>query len=295
MSATDCPVRPSRFGADDCLGAINLITPQKMVEAAKLVKRGKTYSMALVATPQTPGYSLRRYEIHVVSPVTGTGAPIASNQITGYDEYISVWGGLGTHLDGLGHVGINHYYYNGRHADEIYDFAGLKQYGTHALPPIVTRGVMLDIAAWKGVDMMQGGEVITVDDLRATARAQNVELLSGDVVVLRTGWIKMIDIDGPAFLASSPGIGLEAAQYLADCGVVIIGADQATTEVHPAEDPATFAPVHQLNLAQNGVYHLQLLTLEDLHENRVHEFMFCLGLPRLHGASQMIANPFAVA
>lgn len=294
MTGNKNPVRPSRFGPDDTLGAINLITPEKMVEAARLVKTGKTYSMALVATPNTPGYNLRRYEIHVVAPVNSTGVPLAKNKVTGYDEYISVWGGLGTHLDGLGHVGVDHHYYNGRHANEIYDFAGLKLYGTHALPPIVTRGVMLDIAAWKGVDMMKGGEVITVDDIKATAKAQNTEIRSGDVVVLRTGWVKMLDIDGQAYLSASPGIGLAAAQYLADCGVVIIGADQATTEVHPAEDPETFAPVHQLNLAHNGVYHLQLLTLEDLHKNNVHEFMFCLGLPRLYGATQMVANPFAV-
>lgn len=294
MTGNINPVHPSRFGSDDTLGAINLITPEKMVQAAKLVKTGKTFSMALVATPQTPGYNLRRYEIHVVSPINGTGAPIGKNKITGYDEVISVWGGLGTHLDGLGHAGVNHHYYNGLHADEIYTFAGLKKLGTHALPPIVTRGVMLDIAAWKSVDMMKGGEVITVDDIKATARAQNIEIQSGDVVVLRTGWVKMLDRDGQAYLNSSPGIGMAAAQYLADCGVVIIGADQATTEVHPAEDPATFAPVHQLNLAHNGVYHLQLLTLEELHHNRIYEFMFCLGLPRLYGATQMVANPFAV-
>lgn len=294
MTGSQCPVRPSHFGPNDTLGAINLITPEKMVQASKLVRSGKTYSMALIATPKTPGYTLRRYEIHIVAPINGTGMPVGANRVTGYDEYLSVWGGLGTHLDGLGHVGIDHYYYNGTHANDFYDFAGLKKFGTHALPPIVTRGLMLDIAAWKGVDMMQGGEVITVDDIRATASAQNVEIQSGDVVVLRTGWIKMIEIDGQKFLGSSPGVGLEAAQYLADCGVVIIGADQATTEVHPAEDPATFAPGHQLNLAQNGVYHLQLLTLEELHQNRVHEFMFCLGLPRLYGATQMVANPFAV-
>ncbi|MCF6275852.1 MAG: cyclase family protein, partial [Robiginitomaculum sp.] len=168
------------------------------------------------------------------------------------------------------------------------------KFGTETLPPICTRGLFLDIAALRGVDVMEPGDVITSTDIKAAMERQAVEIRSGDVVMLRTGWITTVDTAPEKFIGPVPGLGKEGAQYLADAEVVIIGVDQYSTEVMPAEDADDFIPVHQLDLAINGVYHLQNVTLEELARDKVNEFMFVLGLPKFVGATQMTANPIAI-
>jgi len=284
----------SRFGEGDELGALNYLSAENVVAAARLIKKGRCYSLAVVTDQSTPAYGNRKYDIHVMEPALYAGATWGKSKSNAIDEFIIAWPGTGTHLDGLGHVGIDHTFYDGQTGHDVYDFSGLKRFGTHTLPPIVGRGVMLDVAALKGVDMLAGGTVITPEDLQRAAERQAVTLRRGDVALIRTGWIRLMKSDPKRYLESSPGIGKAAAHYLADVGVVVIGADQGSTEVFPSEDPDEFAPVHQINLAINGVYNLQNAYLESLSEDKVYEFFFALGLPRFFGASQMTANPIAI-
>ncbi len=285
---------PSRFGAEDEMGALNFLAPEKVLQAARLVKEGRSYSLAVPTGPDTPAYPPRSFQMHIVSPAQYGGTTWGANQAGGIDEFMITWAGIGTHLDGLGHIAINNRFYNGNSADEVYEHTGVKKFGTHTLPPIVTRGVLLDIAALRGVEVMQPGEVITPDDMEAAMKSQGVALERGDALMLRTGWIRLMESDPEKFMGSIPGIGKAAAAYLADAEVSLIGLDQYATEVMPAEDEDEFIPVHQLNLAMNGIYQLQNLQLEELAKDGVWEFLFVLGLPRFVGATQMTANPVAI-
>jgi kynurenine formamidase len=284
--------KPGRFGAADEIGAVNLLTAEHVVRAAALVKRGKVYSLSVPVTPKSLGYAQRKYEVHIHAPL---GLPVmASNRVCGLDEFVMIWPGLGTHVDGLGHVGIDGRYYNGLGLPDFAAAEGLKKLGTEKIPPVAARGVMLDITAVRGVEMLEGGEAITVADIEQALAREKLSLATGDVVLLRTGWIRVRDEDPQRYLASSPGLGKEAARFLARHGVVVVGCDQGSTDVHPAEDPTEFAPVHQINLTENGIYQLQHITLEALARDGVHEFMFVLGIPRLAGTSQMMVDPLAI-
>jgi len=285
---------PSRFGPDDEIGALNFLDAKGVIRAARLVDQGKVYSLAVPTGPDTPAYPPRSFQMHIVSPGQYGGATWGTNQAGGIDEFMVTWAGIGTHLDGLGHVAIDNVFYNGSAADEVYQHTGVRKFGTHTIPPIVTRGVLLDIADMKGVEIMAPGEVITPDDIEAALKKQGLRLQQGDAVMLRTGWIRLIDRDPEKFMGSVPGIGKAAAAYFADAEITLIGVDQYSTEVMPAEEDGEFIPVHQINLTINGIYQLQNVTLEELARDKVHEFMFVLGLPRFVGATQMTANPVAI-
>lgn len=160
--------------------------------------------------------------------------------------------------------------------------------------PGVTRGVMLDIAAYKGVDRLQGGEVITVANIEGAAKQQGANIQQGDVVLLHTGWLGLVNQDRERFIREEPGPGIEAAEYLAAKGVVAVGDDTSRLEADPHEKSGLFFPVHQILLAKNGIYILENINTSVLVEAGVHEFLFVLGHPRFTGATQTIINPVAI-
>src|SRR5690606_14420447 len=110
---------PSRYGADDTLGAVNNLSADKVLQAARLVKTGKTYALGVPTGPDSPAYPPRKYSITVLQLDDGTGQPIGSNRAVGNDDLLFTWMGIGSQLDGLGHMGIEHRYYNGLHASEF--------------------------------------------------------------------------------------------------------------------------------------------------------------------------------
>lgn len=285
---------PSRYGADDTLGAINLLSPEKVVDAARLVTTGKTYALGVLTGPEAPAYAPRRFSMTILQPGDGTGATAGSNKTTGNDDMMVTWLGIGSQIDGLGHVGIDHRYYNGLHASEFVTPEGLSKLGTHELPPIVTRGVLLNIAKLMNQEMLPEGTAINGDEIRAAAQAQGVTIGQGDVVLLHTGWLNMADQDPQRFIAVQPGLGVDGARYLAGLGVVAVGADSAALEVVPHEDPTQAFPVHQELLTKNGVYILESMNTRELAADGVSEFLFVLGQPRFVGAVQTVINPVAI-
>lgn len=285
---------PSRYGADDTLGAINLLSPEKVVRAARLVKTGKTYSLAVVTGAGSPAYHPRQYAMTVLQLSDGTGATLGSNRAVGNDDLLYTWMGIGSQIDGLGHMGIDHVYYNGNRAEDFVVTTGLTKLATHELPPIVTRGVVLDIARVLNTDMLAEGTPINRREIEAAATSQGVAIESGDVVLLHTGWLNLLDVDNERFMAGQPGLGLEGARYLAKLGVVAVGADNWALEVIPAEDPEQAFPVHPELLAKNGVYILENMDTRELVADGVSEFLFVLGQPKFEGAVQAIINPVAI-
>ena len=136
---------PSKYGADDTLGAINNLSPEKVLAAVKLVKTGKSYPLGVETGPDSPAYPPRSYAMTILQLDDGTGTPLGSNKATGNDDLMNLWMGIGSQIDGLGHMGINHTYYNGNHASEFVTPKGLTKLSIDRLPPIVSRGVLLDM------------------------------------------------------------------------------------------------------------------------------------------------------
>ncbi len=285
---------PSQYGADDTLGALNILTVEHALIAARLIKTGKSYALGVETGSDTPAFGTRSFRMVTLQGGDGTGGSLGSNKATFHDDIVTTWLGIGTQIDGLAHLGIDHRYYNGVHGSELLLADGVKKYGTHALAPFVTRGVLLDIAALEGVEMLSRGMAINRSEIEAAAERQQINIERGDVVILNTGWQALSVTDPKAFMSGSPGLGLGGAKYLAGKGVVAIGADTWGLEVVPAEDTTQTFPVHQELLAKNGVYILENIRTDQLVADQAYKFMFVLGQPRFVGAVQMVINPVAI-
>ncbi|MSR13056.1 MAG: cyclase family protein [Gammaproteobacteria bacterium] len=285
---------PSKFGADDTLGAANSLSPEGVLAAVKLVKTGKVYRLGVETGSTSPAYPPRNYKITILQLDDGTGTPSGSNLLTGNDDLLQTWVGIGSQIDGLGHIGINHVYYNGVPAKDFVKVPGLTKFSISDIPPIVTRGVLLDFVGLKGKGMLPAGTALNSADIKAAASAQGVTINKGDVVILHTGWLAMATQDPAAFIKGEPGLGVEGAQYLAGIGVVAVGADTFAVEVMPHETVGQAFPVHQELIPKNGIYILENMDTRELIKDHAYEFLFVLGQPRLVGAVQAIINPVAI-
>lgn len=285
----------SRWGAGDEIGSANLITPASVLAASRLVTEGRTYPLGIVIDSNTPAYPPRSMSLQVVQPGQQFGAQALPNS-TYNDDIFNGWLGIGSQLDGLGHIGgPDGMFYNCHRGSDFAHVTGLTALGTHQVPPIVARGIVLDIAAHRGVSHLQAGEVIGVDEIRAVEQRQGTPVREGDVVLVHTGWTdaKLI-ADPAAWGAGEPGIGEDVAHYLAAKNVVAVGADTWGVEPAPFPDPARPFQGHVILLKDHGIYLLETMNTGPLVRDGVHEFLFVLGQARVRGAVQMIINPVAI-
>ncbi|MDZ4739049.1 MAG: cyclase family protein [Alphaproteobacteria bacterium] len=285
---------PSKYGAADTIGAANNLSPAASLAAAKLVKLGKVYSLGVVTGRDTPAYPPRTYQIVITQSNDGTGQLLGSNQATANDDILMSYVGIGSQLDGLGHVGVNHLYYNGKHAKDFVAPDGLKKYGTESVPPIATRGVLLDMAKLLKAKQLPAGRVFNRAEIEAAEKAAGVTIGKGDVVLFHTGWQSLATTNKTKFMGGEPGLGKEGAALLAARGVVAVGADTWAVEAIPFEIKTEAFPVHQILLARNGVYILENMNTAALAADGATEFLFVLGQPKFQGAVQATINPVAI-
>jgi kynurenine formamidase len=288
------PVRPSRFGPNDTIGNMNLITPQKVQEASRLVTRGRTYPLGIVVDRATPAYPPRSVSVTVLMPGQEGGRTLGSNRVSYMDDMINGWLGVGTQLDSFAHLGIDYTFYNGNRAQDILQTTGVTKLGVDGVPPMVTRGVLVDLAKFRNKPRLDGGELVTADELRRAMQQQNVRVTPGDVVVLHTGWLSMLAQDPKRFGDEEPGIDAAGAEFLAGMQPCAVGADTWGVECVPFKDPDVMWQGHQVLLAQNGIHIVETLDTAQLVRDGVTEFMFVLGQPRYRGAVQAIINPVAI-
>src|SRR5262245_57171725 len=282
---------PSRWGAADQRGAANRITPAKVLEAKSLITKGNLYQLGRPYENGMPMVGVRHFSIRIPQAI----GPLGSNKTIYHDDLVSgELGQIGTQFDALGHLGIGDLFYNGNDRKDFAKTDGLAKLGVEQAGAIVTRGVLVDVAAFKGVARLDGGYEITPADIQGALKKQGTEIHSGDVVVLHTGWGTLWMVDNAKFGASAPGIGLQAGQYLVDREVVMIGADTWSMEVVPNPNPDLQFPVHQLLLARNGIYIFENLLTEELARDRVYEFAFFFAPLKLKGATGSPGNPIAV-
>ena len=282
----------SKWGPEDEIGSANYITPERVKLAASLVKTGKTYALGMVTGPDTPAYPPRHYKVYVWNTVLG-----GPNELTTTDDLAVTWLGVGSQIDGFGHVGIDHVHYNGWKTQDFLSLTGIKKFGVENIPPIVARGVLLDMTKYYAVDIVPNGTAFNSKEIDEAAKRQGIEIREGDVVLFHTGWLKQFAQMGegePKIGFPEPGIGVEGARYLAGKGVVAVGADTWALEAIPFEKEAERFPVHQELLAKNGTYILENMDTAALAADAAYEFMFVLGTPRMAGAVQTIVNPVAI-
>lgn len=294
VSADECV--PSPWGADDEIGAANRVSPERTVAAAKLIKKGMSHPLGIVIEPGMPAYPPRYTELQVVQPNQqfnadlGVGWDASSN-----DDVLQMWLGTGPQLDGLGHMGEAGEFYNCNEGKDFSIITGLTKLDISGIPPMVGRGVMIDIAKQMGVDSLPAGQPITSDDIKAAMKAQNISIGEGDIVLLHTGYTDATLKQNPALWAGSiPGITNEASVFLASLKPMAVGADTWGLGAVPPRAGDKIFYDHVVLLKQHGIYILETMNTGRLADEGVHEFMFVLGQARLKGAVQMIINPVAM-
>ena len=285
---------PSKYGADDTNGAMNNLSAEGTLKAAKLVKTGKVYALGVVTGPDSPAYPGRKFSMAVMPLDDGGGTPMGTNQVTGHDDILMTFIGIGTQLDGFGHIGINRVHYNGVHARDFYRPDGVIKFGTENILPTATRGVLLDMTKHYKQSPVKPGTAFNRAEIDAAAKAAGITITKGDVVLFHTGWLATAKDDPKKFIAVQPGLGKEGAEYLASRGVVMVGADTAAVEAIPFEDPAKPFIVHQTLLTKHGVHLLETVNTAELAADGATEFLFVLGQPRFKGTVQAVINPVAI-
>lgn len=284
----------SFYGKSDEIGAANLISNASVLQAVKLVKKGITVPLAVPVSKQLPAFRHRSFNLYNIQPGEQAGTTLGRNKFSFNDELVNAWTGVGTQLNGIGHIGIDNVYYNGNKAQDFVSVEGVKKLGIEKVPPLVARAVVLDMTTYYGQKIVPGGTEFTVSDIQAVLKKQGIRIERGDVVLFNTGWLELIGHDNKQFLETEPGIGMEAAKWLADQGIIAFGGDTWASEVYPNPKTNEEFPINQFLLAKCGIYNLELIDTRPLVKEGVWEFLFVLGQPLYVGSTQVNVNPVAI-
>jgi len=284
---------PSRYGAEDRIGAGNELTPDRVLAALKLAKEGRVISIAQDLYPEAPAYGARTFNQLILAHETLHRFAPEGSQTTAFEEVVTQTYHVGCHLDGLGHVHIDGRAYNGIHHTENYTPTGLKNYGASTMPQWVTRGVCLDIASLENAETLPAGYVITPEHLEQACERQGVEVGGGDAVLLHTGWGALWE-DADAYTGKEPGAGWAAAHWLTDRRVSVVGSDNWGFEVMPFEKEDEIFVVHQHLLAETGTYIIENIRTKGLVEEGISEFLFFMAPTKVRGATGSMVNPVVV-
>ena len=282
---------PSRWGADDERGAANLMGPEAVLRATKLIRQGKVFELGKELTTTMPFVGERRFSMQLKR----TSNPAASNKQRSNEEIVTTEiGQVGTQFDALNHQGIGDLLYNCFKNDDIATRNGFTKLGVEKVGALFTRGVMIDIAGFKGVEMLAIDYEITVQDLQDAMAKQGVSLGQGDAVLIRTGWGLLWGKDNAKFVSGQPGIGATAAEWLAKQNVMLIGSDNWGIEIFPNPDKQIRLPVHAIALVVNGIFLLENMDLEALAKDKAYEFAFIVEPLKIKGGTGSTVAPIAV-
>ncbi|HEV7726500.1 MAG: cyclase family protein [Modestobacter sp.] len=300
----DIKVGTSPQGPDDQLGALNKMTAASSAAVLARADGSKVYDLSIdyfVGMPSFQAAGDPSYQIYmshtpqgtVVDNLNGVGSEINRN-VCYSGDVIFMYTHTGTHIDSLNHFGVDGKIYNGFTADEHLGSRHWMRGGAETIPPLVTRGVLIDIADLKGVECLPPSYAITVEDCQAALEKAGLTLQEGDVPFIRTGRMAYWP-DGSKVLGNPPGLGLEAARWLTGQGIVAVAADQECVEVGPSQHEDNWLPGHCHFLAESGVPMIELVNLEELARDGVHEFCLIAAPIRLRGATGAPLRPLAMA
>ena len=293
---------PSRYGPDDEAGALNEITAAKIVEATSLVRRGVVHDLAHVLhadVPAFPGRSFRQYlttNYHHINQRALGGGPhgLGRNAVNWIVEQVTATQQMGTHLDGLNHLQVGDRTYNGHRLADIAEDHGTSRLGIDTLPQVVTRGLLVDVAAHRGTAMLEPGEVVTVPDTVACLEAAGLSVRPGDAVLFHTGWGRLWGVDNTRYASGEPGPGTALGDWLAEQRVALTGCDTWSYGAYPPEDPTAPFVVPQTLNVRHGVVVVENLRLHDLAAAGDHEFLLVVSHAKLLGATGAWVAPLAI-
>ena len=297
-------VGTSPWGVDDEIGRLNLITPESQAAILSRLAGGKNYDLSVeyfIGMPSWQAAGDPHYRMWMTHTPHGTVIDDPMNVGKLMNEHVSYTGAaismythMGTHIDALNHFGLDGKIWNGFSAAEHAGDRGWQVAGAENIPPIIARGILIDVAAAEGVNMLPDGYRVTRDDLKKALKKQKTELREGDVVLIRTGRMQLY-ADADAYMANPPGLGLEAARFLVEeSGAMIVGADNLSLEAFPSELETDYVPVHTYLLAEQGTPIIELVYLEELARDQVFEFAFIGGSLKLRGADAAPIRPIAI-
>jgi kynurenine formamidase len=286
---------PSKWGANDRRGSMNLMTPERAKRAAALVRTGEVVELGQVLSGAMPFFGTRRFDVHLKQMFMNPQA----NRRGGNEEIvITEIGQVGTQLDAFPHQTIGEDAYNCVSVPSISSRTGFTQMGVDTVGTVMTRGVLVDVAGLKGVPVLGDEYEITVADIEQALARQNARIEEGDAVILHTGWGTLWGRDNARYVRTCPGLGVAAAEWLIARNPILLGADNWPVECAPSKTmPHASLPVHQIALVVHGVHLLENMKL-DLLAQRVRqgpsEFCFMMQPLKVQGGSGSTVAPSAV-
>ena len=301
--ADQSKVGKSPWGPDDEIGRLNLMTEKSKASVLSRISGGEVYDLSVEYFMGMPGWFPAgdpRYTFWMTHTPQGTVNSDPMNVGREMNEHVSYSGSAismythtGTHIDALNDFGLDGKIYNGFEADIDLGDRGWNKTGAETIPPIVARGVLIDVAADQGVDVLPPNFRIGKKEIQSALKSQNIRLASGDVVLIRTG--KMVNYNKTeVYLKSPAGLGMTGARYLVEQGAMVIGGDNLSLEAFPSEIEGNYLPVHTYLLAQHGIPIMELVNLEKLSEDKVYQFAFIGGSLKLRGADAGPMRPIAI-
>ncbi len=286
----------SPWGPTDEIGTLNMMTDSSRLDVLKQVTGGKVYDLGVELFVGMPTCCAPFGDPTFQIWMTHTPARNEGKELLSYSgDGVSMYTHTGTHIDTLNHFGLRGKIWNQVSADDALGVRGWTKSGADKYPPIVARGVLIDVAKHKNVQHLPTSYSITVSDLQETLKKQGTTLRPGDVVLTRTGVMTLWPDEAKYRLADQPGLSLEAAQWLVESQkAMLVGADNFGVESFPSKDPENFVPVHTYLQAERGVSLLEALWLEDLSKDKVYEFLFIASPLKLRGGTASPIRPLAI-
>ncbi len=298
---TNCIHDHGRWGRGDQLGAGHLLTPERTLAAMRSVRDGRIIDLSHVIEIGAPRMAPNQSPYHIQSGPSSAGSIRrrrkmgATNDAGSNLERIEMTTHVGTHIDALGHFTMGDRMHGGYSAAETVDDFGLVNLGIEHCPPMVTRGILLDVSRHDGGQHLESGRAVTVADLERALAAAKLKIQPGDVVCVNTGWGRFFMSDNDRYLQGEPGLDLAAARWLTSQDCVAIAADNMALEVLPGTNhPEVIMPVHQHCLAEAGVHIIENLVMDGLIERDAREFCFMLSAVKFKGATGCPVRPIAI-
>jgi kynurenine formamidase len=282
---------PSRWGAGDQRGSGNMMKPETVLRAARLIRTGEVFELGAVLSPDPKEAFINAGRVFNI--YTKPSPPIPNARQVNEELVVTELGQIGTQFDAFAHQMWGDSFYNCFKLGDIGTRTGFRKLGVEHVGGLMTRGVLIDVAGSKGVDMLPTSYLITPEDLQQALAKANQKVQPGDAVLIRTGWSKLMGKENERYGTLNPGIGIAAGQWLVAQEPMMIAADNCCVEVRPSERPHSL-PIHAMMLIQHGVYLMENLELEALAAARAYEFAFIVQPLKIKGATGSAIAPIAV-
>jgi kynurenine formamidase len=303
LQATPGKATRSPWGPEDEIGMLNLVTPESVARVLTEVDAHKVFDLSVdyfEGMPAWTGWGDPPFTFWmtatpaggIIDDVAGVGAETMRRTSRSSDA-MSMFTHIGTHVDTLNHFGYDGVVWN---CFDMREHLGSQRWyvsGADRHPPVISRGVLIDVAGAHGVDVLPDHYAIGADELESVLRSQGTELRTGDVVLINTGRMTLWP-DTDRFLAGEPGPDLDGARFIAEAGAIMIGADNVGLEVHGTSFDGPFQPVHTYLLAESGIPILEVVRLDELAADKVYEFAFIGACMKIRGATGAPMRPMAI-